>query len=262
MTRSMNDKYDSYDGITRQVRWVEAFILPLRSLHDLPAFVYCDVIIIHSYLLVNNAAKNMTVRLSNYLLSAIMGSVTGGARVAKTYQCSVQTHERILHCLYQMICENKAAPSIKSVCEQLAMTRGTFYLHFASMEAAREELDKTIGEKLKEAYTDYRKDHLKQKLLPHTFFIFEWLKKDLSYHRASLSSYPAQLRAVLDEVLSAMIDSDDPYVRCFLVQGAIGFLCRWIETDGEKAYEAGKSLDHLLQLRKPLPADSEKTNRE
>ena len=100
----MNDKYDSYDGITRQVRWVEAFILPLRSLHDLPAFVYCDVIIIHSYLLVNNAAKNMTVRLSNYLLSAIMGSVTGGARVAKTYQCSVQTHERILHCLYQMIC--------------------------------------------------------------------------------------------------------------------------------------------------------------
>lgn len=124
----MNDKYDSYDGITRQVRWVEAFILPLRSLHDLPAFVYCDVIIIHSYLLVNNAAKNMTVCLSNYLLSAIMGSVTGGARVAKTYQCSVQTHERILHCLYQIICENKAGSSIKSVCEQLAMTRGTFYL--------------------------------------------------------------------------------------------------------------------------------------
>lgn len=91
------------------------------------------------------------------------------------------------------------------------------------MEAAREELDKTIGEKLKEAYTDYRKDHLKQKLLPHTFFIFEWLKKDLSYHRACLSSYPVQLRAVLDEVLSAMIDSDDPYVRCFWFRGPSAF---------------------------------------
>lgn len=163
------------------------------------------------------------------------------------YQCSIETHQRIIRHVHDALIQQKMIPSIKESCTQLGITRTTFYLHFASMDEAKEALDKQCWEELLEMATFYQKDPLQAKLLPFTFFFFDWLKKDLAYYQnISLCENHIYMEGMCS-FLQDRLKESDPLRLAFIALGVLGFLQKWLEASVQiGAYEAAKQLDALL----------------
>ncbi len=163
------------------------------------------------------------------------------------YQCSIETHQRILHYVHDTLIQQKRIPSIKESCAQLGITRTTFYLHFASMEEAKEALDRQCWEELLEMAAVYQKDPLQAKLLPFSFFFFEWLKKDLAYYQnITLCENHIYIEGMYHYLQDHLKECDSLHI-AFIALGVLGFLEKWVEANTQiGAYEAAKQLDELL----------------
>lgn len=165
----------------------------------------------------------------------------------KTYTCSLVTQERILTHVHDTIVENGCLPSIKEVCEELDITRGTFYLHFASMQEAHAALKRERVKLLEEMCDALWADTLQMRLLPHTFVCFDWLKRDLPYYRRLCLSADEILGEGIAVVIARVLPAVKGASLCFAQHGALGFLQDWLQQrDALGAYEAAKRLDALL----------------
>ena len=169
----------------------------------------------------------------------------------KTYQCSSETHQKILKQLHDMIITEKTLSSIKELCQALSITRGTFYLHFSSIEQAYEELYVQTLRDLKERIIQFQQDPLNQKLLPKTFVLFEWIKEDRSFYLRSTFLQRRDVKLTFEMLFCEDTKNLDPLTLSFLAEGISGFLQSWLaEKEGTGAYEAAKKLDLILSKLK------------
>lgn len=167
--------------------------------------------------------------------------------MAKTYRCSTKTRQRILQAVHDALAQDGTLPSIKELCAQLSITRGTFYLHFSSMMEVRQTLEEDRLRELERALRAFHEDPLNERLLPRTFPYFEWLKRDLPfYRRCSLnddSALATGLRSLLEQERTFANEAE----RSFLLYGATGYLRCWLACKERcGAYEAARELDALL----------------
>ena len=149
--------------------------------------------------------------------------------MAKTYRCSTKTRQRILQAVHDALAQDGTLPSIKELCAQLSITRGTFYLHFSSMMEVRQTLEEDRLRELESALRAFHEDPLNERLLPRTFPYFEWLKREL--------------RSLLEQERTFANEAE----RSFLLYGATGYLRCWLACKERcGAYEAARELDALL----------------
>ena len=161
--------------------------------------------------------------------------------------CSTKTRQRILQAVHDALAQDGILPSIKELCAQLSITRGTFYLHFSSMMEVRQTLEEDRLRELESALRAFHEDPLNERLLPRTFPYFEWLKRDLHfYRRCSLnddSALATGLRSMLEQERTFANEAE----RSFLLYGATGYLRCWLACKERcGAYEAARELDALL----------------
>lgn len=166
----------------------------------------------------------------------------------KIYRCSIDTHQRILQYIHDRMIEDKKLPAIKETCNQLSITRGTFYLHFSSIEEAKQEVDQRCWNKFLELADVYREDSLQKKVLPFSFLFFEWLKQDLAYYQSFLLTENNIFTQNLLQFLKERSNAEDDMHTVFAVYGIFGFLQQWLKQVPKKgSYEAAKQLDELLK---------------
>lgn len=181
----------------------------------------------------------------------IIGERRENRAVKKTYQCSIETHQKILKQLHDTIMKEGIPPSIKELCQDLSITRGTFYLHFSSMEEAYEDLYAQILDDLKERVIQFQQDPLNQKLLPKTFVLFEWAKEDRSFYLRSSFLQQTHVKQAFKMLFYKEAKNLDPLTVSFLAEGISGFLQSWlVEKERIGAYEAAKKLDFILSKLK------------
>lgn len=167
--------------------------------------------------------------------------------MAKTYRCSSETRGRILQCAHDALAKEGSLPSIKALCTQLSLTRGTFYLHFSSMKAVEWALEEDALKTLAEKLQMFHGDSLSARLLPHTFPYFDWLKQDLSFYQTRSFCDDSLLAKGVRTHLAETCLFQEPAQRSFFVYGAAGFLQYWLShADRCGAYAAARQLDACL----------------
>lgn len=172
--------------------------------------------------------------------------------MARMYQCSIETRNRICRQVQEDFCQTGSVPPIKTVCEQLSMTRGTFYLHFADMEEALREVLRQHIASLYRRIEQQKEQQVVEGLLPKALPLFQWLKQDACFYELLLrQGHPfliQELAKVMIELFALANETKEScYQRAYQAYGGIGMIYCWL-TEEQRCgpYEAARQLEALI----------------
>lgn len=150
--------------------------------------------------------------------------------------------------------------SITELCEKANVNRGTFYLHYSSIEAFLNEIEDDFMEKISKIIKKYYPmDELTFYLLAND--LVDEIKKEKEFMMVNVSKngnhnfvrritrYTKELSLKLNNFT---IDEDDdeymPFYITFVIEGSIGILVEWIEKGcTDDIFKILKKLGSLLQ---------------
>ena len=168
----------------------------------------------------------------------------------------IKTKENLQNALLHLLEDKELEKiSISELCKEARVNRGTFYLHFASVEDLFSHYFQEITEDLRQAYDEpvERVKHRLQDLQPHMIRIFHHVKKFsrfyiIVFNQNSPLMYYYDLLDVIRERLLKSLETDTGvteknYQASYAANAVLGIVIEWV-TGGYK--ETVEELNEMI----------------
>lgn len=100
------------------------------------------------------------------------------------YKSAIRSRKMIRHAFVELVLEKDLEKiTVKNIVERAEISRGTFYAHYADINAVMEEIENEIMGTMVELLNDYRAIDLIQNPLPFLLKMVHFFKQDIEFYR-------------------------------------------------------------------------------